>query len=114
MTSLTRRTFSGSPPRVIQDLANQRNATISVALGRKTKWIDLNIASTDYVNAIGSAASHKYNLIPSDNTHLNDWGSVVFGRMVSDLLVEKYSELFGKWTVKNETLSEAIKNGVPA
>ncbi|KAK4623819.1 Rhamnogalacturonan acetylesterase RhgT [Fulvia fulva] len=114
ISSLTRRTFSGDPPRVIENLANERNATISVALERETKWIDLNKASTDYVNAIGPDASHVYNLAPDDNTHLNDWGSVVFGRMVSDLLVEKYGDVFEQWTVENQTLSEAIEAGLPA
>lgn len=99
---------------MIENLANERNATISVALERETKWIDLNKASTDYVNAIGPDASHVYNLAPDDNTHLNDWGSVVFGRMVSDLLVEKYGDVFEQWTVENQTLSEAIEAGLPA
>jgi len=78
-----------------------------------TRWIDLNRASTDYVNAIGPEASWNYNYLPDDRTHLNEWGSVVFGRLVSDLLVEKYKDI-KVWTKANETLSGLLREGVPA
>lgn len=78
-----------------------------------SRWIDLNRASTDYVNAIGPEASWRYNYLPDDRTHLNDWGSVVFGRLVSDLLVEKYKDI-AAWTKPNATLTAALENGVPA
>lgn len=77
------------------------------------RFIDLNRASTDYVNAIGQNASWAYNYLPDDRTHLNDWGSVVFGRLVSDLLVAKYKDI-KVWTKANETLSAALREGVPA
>jgi lysophospholipase L1-like esterase len=77
------------------------------------RFIDLNRASTDYVNAIGANASWAYNYLPDDRTHLNDWGSVVFGRLVSDLLVAKYKDI-KVWTKANETLSAALREGVPA
>ena len=97
VTPLTRRAFSGNPPRIVESLANERNATIAVALSLHSRWIDLNIASENYCNAIGLAASWVYNLndTANDITHLNDYGSVVFGRLVSDLMVEKYE---GKYT----------------
>lgn len=113
ISSLTRRSFSGSPPRVIENLANERNATIAVAESLSSRFIDLNRASTDYVNAIGPNASWAYNYLPDDRTHLNDWGSVVFGRLVSDLLVEKYEDV-AVWTRPNATLSAALREGVPA
>lgn len=78
-----------------------------------SRFIDLNRASTDYVNAIGPNASWAYNYLPDDRTHLNDWGSVVFGRLVSDLLVEKYDDI-AVWTKPNATLSEALREGIPA
>lgn len=45
---------------------------------------------------------------------MNKKGEKVFGRLVSDLLNEKYGDVFGKWTVKNETLSGLLRNGLPA
>lgn len=113
LTPLTRRAFTGSPPRIIQSLANERNATVSVAQKTQTRWIDLNLASERYCNAIGPQASWKYNLNPDDTTHLNSWGSVVFGRLVSDLLGEKFEDI-RMWTVANETLSRELQEGVPA
>jgi hypothetical protein len=113
VTSLTRRSFAGTPPRVVENLANERNATITVAESLGVRWIDLNRASTDYVNAIGPNASWAYNYLPDDRTHLNEWGSVVFGRLVSDLLVEKYEDV-AVWTRPNVTLSAKLREGVPA
>ncbi|KAI5358361.1 putative SGNH hydrolase-type esterase domain, SGNH hydrolase superfamily [Septoria linicola] len=124
ITPLTRRGFdtSVSPPKIIENLSAEREATISVAKIKKTKFIDLNLASTKYCNAIGPEASWKYNLINAtsegDRTHLNAWGSVVFGRMVSDLLVEQYGSKkdggLERWTRRNETLSELLERGVAA
>jgi hypothetical protein len=108
---LTRRTFSGT--KVVQNLAEQRNATIAVADANKVKYADLNIASENYVNAIGKAAAIKYNLADGDNTHLNEWGGVVFSRIVSDIIVAKYPE-FEPFVKKNATLSALIKAGKAA
>jgi hypothetical protein len=113
VTSLTRRSFAGTPPRVVENLANERNATITVAESLGVRWIDLNRASTDYVNAIGPNASWAYDYLPDDRTHLNEWGSVVFGRLVSDLLVERYEDV-AVWTRPNVTLSAKLREGVPA
>jgi lysophospholipase L1-like esterase len=111
VTPLTRRTFKGGA--VVENLSNERTATIEVAEGLGARFIDLNRASTDYCNAIGSAASDSYNLAAGDRTHLNAWGGVVFGRLVSDLLVEKFEDV-AAWTVPNVTLSEQIRDGVAA
>jgi hypothetical protein len=80
------------------------------------RYIDLNRASTDYVNAIGQTGADTYNwgengTTGKDRTHLNPWGEVVFARIVSDLLVEKYAGEVGEWTVRNETLSRLIRDG---
>lgn len=48
-----------------------------------------------------------------DRTHLNDWGSVVFGRMLADLLLEKVDGL-ESWIAPNETLSALIRDGMLA
>ncbi|KAF2179443.1 carbohydrate esterase family 12 protein [Zopfia rhizophila CBS 207.26] len=111
LTPLTRRVFQDG--KVVQSLAIQRNATISVAESNSIRWADLNIASENYVNAIGKAAAQKYNLAADDWTHLNEWGGVVFARLVSDLLVKKFPELKAV-TKANATLSKAIADGVPA
>ena len=108
---MTRRVFSGA--KVVQSLADQRTATISVAQSNGIRFVDLNIASENYVNAIGKMAASKYNLASDDWTHLNEWGGVVFGRLVSDILVEKFAEL-REATKSNATLSALIKEGKPA
>jgi lysophospholipase L1-like esterase len=113
LTPLTRRNFQ-SDGKVLSNLSTERNATIGVAQANDIKWIDLNIASEKYVNTIGKSAASKYNLASDDWTHLNEWGGVVFARIVSDLLVEKYPKEFEEFTKKNETLSALIKAGKPA
>ncbi|KXT13667.1 hypothetical protein AC579_4991 [Pseudocercospora musae] len=107
LTPLARRSFddSSDPPKVIENLANERLKTIDVAEENGVEWIDLNWASQEYCNKIGPEASWGYDLAEGDHTHLNDYGSVVFGRLVSDLLLEKYGEKFEEWTVPNATLS---------
>jgi hypothetical protein len=97
----------------VQNLAVQRTATIAVADANNVKYADLNIASENYVNAIGSTAANKYNLADKDYTHLNEWGGVVFARIVSDIIVAKYPEI-APFVKKNETLSALIKAGKAA
>ncbi|KAI0467956.1 SGNH hydrolase-type esterase domain-containing protein [Xylaria cf. heliscus] len=112
ITPLTRRSFT-SPNVASDSLHEQRLATISAAETSGTTYLDLNAASLAYVDAIGETAAHAYNLKDGDNTHLNAWGSVVFGRIVADLLLEKRPDL-GQWIAANETMSELIKEGLPA
>jgi hypothetical protein len=112
VTPLTRRTFSGG--KVIENLANETSITNRVAQEKSRHHIDLNKASTAYVNALGQAAADKYNLSPDDRTHLNVWGGVVFARIVSDLLVAGYPDEFKAVTVANATLSATIQAGKPA
>ncbi|KAF1948341.1 SGNH hydrolase [Byssothecium circinans] len=114
LTPLTRRNFASSTSNVTENLVEQRAATIEVANKNNIKWIDLNLASKNYVNAIKKDAASKYNLAADDWTHLNAWGGVVFARIVSDLLVEKYGSIFTPVTKANATLSALIKAGKPA
>lgn len=114
VTPISRRTFVSGL--VVQDLAPQRNATISVALSLDISYIDLNLASTNYLNAIGAADAALYNRIPSDFTHLNAHGSELFGTMVSWLMTSSGTTKFGReieeFSVAKQTIVEAIKEGV--
>ncbi|KAF2423677.1 GDSL-like Lipase/Acylhydrolase [Tothia fuscella] len=111
VTSLTRRTFQGN--KVVENLSNERTAAMAAAKSGGYKFIDLNVESTRYVNAIGQSNANKYNLAEKDFTHLNDHGGVVFGRMVADLISQAIPEA-GKAFKKNEAISSAIKAGKPA
>ncbi|PNS14787.1 hypothetical protein CAC42_2016 [Sphaceloma murrayae] len=89
VTSLSRRTYkddANGVPRVVLNLADVVAATKQAADTSGAAIIDLNAASTAYLNAIGPDDAHTYNLNPTDNTHLNVAGSVVFGSMVAGLL----------------------------
>ncbi|KAK2052154.1 GDSL-like Lipase/Acylhydrolase [Colletotrichum caudatum] len=108
ITSLTRRAFSGG--KVIQNLETERLRAIAAAGAVGATYLDLNAASTDYVNAIGSENGHRYDLSPGDATHLNTAGEVVFGRLVADLLLEKRGGL-SESVRENKALSNKLKNG---
>ncbi|KAK1970259.1 SGNH hydrolase, partial [Colletotrichum sublineola] len=108
ITSLTRRTFSGG--KVIQNLENERLRAIAAAEAVGATYLDLNTASTDYVNAIGNENAHKYDLSSGDATHLNTAGGVVFGRLVADLLLAKREDLT-EFIRENKALSNKLKNG---
>ncbi|KAF4991198.1 hypothetical protein FDECE_14119 [Fusarium decemcellulare] len=108
LTSLTRRVFQDG--HVIENLKEFSEAAISVAKAGGIQYLDLNLASTNYVNAIGEENAHKYNLASGDNTHLNPSGEIVFGRMVADLLLEKRRDL-QPYIASQEALSEKIKKG---
>lgn len=108
ITSLTRRVFSGG--KVIQNLENERLRAIAAAEAVGATYLDLNTASTNYVNAIGNANGKKYDLSTGDSTHLNTAGEVVFGRLVADLLLEKRSDL-AQYIRDNKAISDKIKNG---
>jgi hypothetical protein len=115
-------------------LHNERLATIAAGEAVGARVLDLNSASLSYVEAIGSTDAQTYNLNPTDMTHLNDWGSVVFGRMVADLLLghepvvqatgggddspeqgaRPERRLFGHWITPDEKLSWDIWHGVLA
>ncbi|KAE8375700.1 SGNH hydrolase-type esterase domain-containing protein [Aspergillus bertholletiae] len=108
ITSLTRRNFDGDEVR--QDLKDWRDATIAAAQAVGIKYLDLNLASTNYVNAIGEENAIKYNLASNDRTHLNTAGEIVFGRMTLDLLLEARKDLRQYFT-SNKALSQKIARG---
>ncbi|KAK7710792.1 hypothetical protein SLS64_005697 [Diaporthe eres] len=125
-TSLTRRVFT-SEHNATDSLHDQRLAAIAAAKATSSPYIDLNQASLVFVNAIGNEAAQVYNLADGDRTHLNDYGSVVFGRMVADLILGHPPTVSAddKWTPAadncfvsafkpNQTLTHAIWSGQPA
>lgn len=73
-------------------------------------YIDLNLASTNYVNAIGATLAHTYNYIGTDKTHLNHYGIVLFGNMVS-MLIDDALKDGRQWMMPNATIARDIKNG---
>jgi hypothetical protein len=113
VTPISRRNFNSSGL-VIEDLADQRVATIAVAQSIGVDYIDLNEASTNYLDAIGSADAATYNRVPNDFTHLNPSGSVVFGDMVSLLLrtTTKVGKVLSEYTCPNPKVETAIEKGV--
>jgi len=124
VTPLTRRSYTNTTgyPLITEDLNQNRFTTIQAARATGSRFIDLNAASTAYCDEVGPAACYVYNLYdnsgdvsllngPSDRTHLNLWGSIVFGRMVSDLMAFKYDDIKDV-TMSNQTMSDAIWNGV--
>ncbi|KAI3394134.1 hypothetical protein diail_3187 [Diaporthe ilicicola] len=125
-TSLTRRVFT-STHNATDSLHDQRLAAIAAAKATSSPYIDLNQASLQYVDAIGDGPAQAYNLAADDHTHLNDYGSVVFGRMVADLILG-HAPVIGtddNWTPSadncfvsafnsNQTLTHAIWSGLPA
>lgn len=82
------------------------------------------------MQTIGETAAQRYNLNVTDETHLNAWGSVVFGRMVADLLlghapvvpspaaeanwVPSKRDWLTQWFLPNQTLSDELWSGIPA
>ncbi|KAM0554895.1 hypothetical protein ACHAPJ_006630 [Fusarium lateritium] len=108
ITSLTRRTFQDG--KVVENLKEWAAETIAAAGDVDAQYLELNKASTDYVNAIGEENAQYYNLASGDRTHLNPAGETVFGRLVVDLLLEKREDLSSYFTA-NEALSEKIRNG---
>ncbi|KAL0939910.1 GDSL-like lipase acylhydrolase [Colletotrichum truncatum] len=108
ISSLTRRVFSGG--KVIQNLENERIRAEAAAAVVGATYLDLNTASTNYVNAIGNANGKLYDLSTGDSTHLNTAGEVVFGRLVADLLLEKRTDLV-RYFKENKAISDKIRNG---
>lgn len=114
ISSLTRRVFT-SEHNATDSLHNERLAAMDAAKETDSTLIDLNAASLNYVNTIGKEAAMAYNWGPDgkDTTHLDDWGTVVFGRMVADLIIRELPCL-ERWITPNETLSYALWHGLPA
>ncbi|TVY89797.1 Rhamnogalacturonan acetylesterase, partial [Lachnellula willkommii] len=87
ITSLSRRNYNSSGL-IIENLAPQVAATVSVGSETSTTVLHLNEESTKYLNAIGEEDAYEYNRVEGDYTHLNVAGQTVFGNMVGCLLGE--------------------------
>lgn len=108
LTSLTRRTFSGG--KVVENLKEHSAAAIAAARNVGIKFLELNQASTNYINAIGASNADYYNLAQGDRTHLNVAGEKVFGRMVADLIAKERTDL-KTYLKQNQALSDKIAAG---
>ena len=115
VTPLSRRTYDNSTgrPLIIESLTDQAAATITAAKKSGAHLIDLNRASTNYLNAIGPENAHTYNLNPTDNTHLNIQGSIVFGGMVAGLIQSAFPALHAQGYLReNRRLEQEIRRGI--
>ncbi|KAH7105309.1 SGNH hydrolase [Auriculariales sp. MPI-PUGE-AT-0066] len=120
VTSLTRRNFN-SDGTINDILGPWADETKLIAELEHTKMIDLHATSIEYCEArmnellspaIGPEAAHRLNgPATTDNTHLNENGIVVFGRMVARLVRSVVPELV---LVENDTLDYDLENGLPA
>ncbi|TFL04048.1 SGNH hydrolase [Pterulicium gracile] len=112
LTSLTRRSFN-SDGTINDTLQPWATETMTVASQTQTRLLDLHKTSIKYCEAIGPPYCHVLNKSPDDNTHLNEKGSTVFGRMVADLLVGSVpsTELP---IITNAALSYNISHGIPS
>ncbi|CAE7011791.1 hypothetical protein CFE70_002121 [Pyrenophora teres f. teres 0-1] len=109
VTSLSRRNYD-STGHVVESLADVTAAAKAAAKQSGANMIDLNAASTKYLNAIGADDAHKYNLNPTDNTHLNAGGSIIFGNLVAMLIDDEIPQL--KSYVKPiASIQEALEKG---
>ena len=113
VTSLSRRNYQNTSDgaTIVENLADVRAAAINAAQEASSLYIDLNQASEKYLNEIGPEDAYTYNLAPTDYTHLNDEGSVVFGNLVAMLLDEAVPEV--KEFVQPEAqIAEALQEGM--
>jgi lysophospholipase L1-like esterase len=89
-TPLTRR-YYGTDGKIHSDLTEYSEAMRGVAADMKTPLIELQNESIAYLDKITEATANKLAITKKDNdgktipdkTHLNWWGSYVFGRMVA-------------------------------
>jgi hypothetical protein len=110
VTSLSRRRFSNTTGMVTQNLADVSAAAQVAAAQSGAKLIDLNGASTRYLNAIGAERASRFNLKEGDYTHLNSGGSVVFGNLVAVLMREVVPEL-RRWIRPDGEVVEKLREG---
>ncbi|KAF5391566.1 hypothetical protein D9757_002366 [Collybiopsis confluens] len=111
VTSLTRRNFNADG--TIDDaLGPWANETILIAQQQNTHLLDLHAASITYVEEIGPDAAHRLNRDPTDNTHLNINGTIVFGRMLADLMNASFPNQLP--IIPDPPLSFNITHGIPS
>jgi lysophospholipase L1-like esterase len=110
VTSISRRKFSSSTGKVAESLADVTAAAKAAAAQSKAAIIDLNAASTKYLNSIGADNAATYNLNPTDFTHLNGEGSVVFGNLVA-MLIDAEVPAVKEYVVPVKKVETALKAG---
>ncbi|KAJ8521889.1 hypothetical protein ONZ45_g1432 [Pleurotus djamor] len=111
ITSLTRRSFN-SAGKINDQLALWADETILISQQQGTHLLDLHAKSIAYVEAIGPDAAHRLNRLPDDNTHLNVNGTIVFGRMVADLMAASFPNELP--IIANPELTLNITQGIPS
>ncbi|KAF2235912.1 carbohydrate esterase family 12 protein [Viridothelium virens] len=113
VTSLSRRNYENTTdgPRIVENLADVTAAAINAAQQAGCTYINLNQASENYLNEIGPDDAYTYNLNPTDYTHLNDEGSIVFGNLVAVLMNQNVTGV-GEYVSPEEEIAEAISEGV--
>ncbi|KDQ16242.1 carbohydrate esterase family 12 protein [Botryobasidium botryosum FD-172 SS1] len=79
ITSLSRRSFTNGG-KISDTLGPWADETIRVAAAEKTHLLDLHKYSIQYLESIGPDAAYRLNKSPTDYTHLNTNGTIVFGR----------------------------------
>ncbi|KAJ5822369.1 Esterase SGNH hydrolase-type subgroup [Penicillium robsamsonii] len=115
VTPLSRRNYDNSTgtPSILMSLANETMGTINAAYRSCATYIDLNQASTRYLNAIGPENAFTYNLNPMDYTHLNVPGSILFGGIVAELITQKLDALEKSGYLRvNGKLKEDVDHGI--
>jgi len=110
VTSLSRRNYD-STGHIVESLADVTAAAKAAAEQSGADIIDLNGASTKYLNAIGADNAHTYNLNPTDNTHLNGEGSIVFGNLVAMLIDAEIPQL-NKYVKPVGSIEQALEKGM--
>ncbi|CAE6466286.1 unnamed protein product [Rhizoctonia solani] len=114
VTSLARRVFASSHT-TTDILGPYSNRTITVANKLGLPILPLLADSLAYIQKLGKADSMKFNLdyntTNKDTTHLNELGSLYFGRIVADEVKSKISAL-APYIVANATLSAKIAAAV--
>jgi len=111
VSPLSRRFFR-SDGTISDSLKPYRDAALSVAKSSGAKSIDLWQSSVTYLQKIGPTSAHKLDLTSGDSTHINSHGSVVFGRMVADLIYNAVSES-APYISSDKALSKQISDGTP-
>ncbi|KAL0954887.1 hypothetical protein HGRIS_003820 [Hohenbuehelia grisea] len=109
VTSLTRRSFT-SDGKISDALGPWADETILISQQQNTHLLDLHANSIAYCEAIGPDAAHRLNRLPDDNTHLNVNGTIVFGRMVADLIKASFPSQLP--VIPNAQLSFNITHGI--
>ncbi|ESK94639.1 carbohydrate esterase family 12 protein [Moniliophthora roreri MCA 2997] len=111
VTSLTRRSFN-SDGTISDTLGPWADETKLVAQQQNVHVLDLHAASITYCQKIGPDAAHRLNRTPDDNTHLNANGTIVFGRMLADLMKASFPGQLP--IIENSKLSNEIAQGIPS